>query len=31
MVYGEAWDETVQNLVSTPSSEDKSDTFEDCE
>lgn len=31
MVYDETWDETAEELVSTPSSGDKkSDTFEDC-
>ena len=31
MVYNEAWDETAEEIVSTPSSGGESDTFGDCE
>lgn len=30
MVYDETWDKTAEELVSTSSSGDKSNTFEDC-
>ena len=30
-VYDEAWNETIEELVSTPSSGDENDTIEDCE
>lgn len=30
MVFDETWDETAEELVSTSSSGDKSNTFEDC-
>ena len=30
-VYDEAWDETAEELLSTPSCGDESDTFENCE
>lgn len=31
MVYDEAWDETAEELVSTPSSGDGRDTIEACD
>lgn len=31
IAYDEIWDETAEELVSLPSSGDKSNTFEDCE
>ncbi len=31
MVYDEAWDETAEELISTPSSGEECDTSEDCE
>lgn len=31
VVYDEAWDQTVEELVSNSSSGDESDIFEDCE